>query len=129
MALKCNIMIHQTLKVILSIEVSVAVMVHTNKLMCTYCDINQDDSPCIASTSADTSPCIVSTSADNSYSIPSAYLETCLSCDRLLKQNCVLVFKEMDYNMQHEIVKQCIRKKSACAGVKQFMLTMQTLIV
>ena len=44
----------------------------------TNCDVNQDDSPCIASTSADIS-----------YSIPSAYLETCVSCDRLLKWNCV----------------------------------------
>ena len=51
----------------------------------TYCDFNQDDSTCI-----------VSTSADTSYSIPSGYLETCVCCDRLLKQNCVVVFKEMD---------------------------------
>ena len=76
----------------------------------TFCDFNQDDSACIASTSADTS-----------YSIPSGYLETCVSCDRLLKQNCVIVFKEMDYNMQHEIVKQCIGNRSTNSGVKEFI--------
>ena len=112
MALKCNILIHQTLKVILSIELLVAVMVHMlNKLMCRL----------IVMSTKIIAPVLQVHLHTSSYSIPSAYLETCVSCDRLLKQNCVLLFRETDYNMQHEIVKQCIRKKSACGGVKKFI--------
>ena len=54
----------------------------------TYCENNENDSECIPSTSA-----------DNTYSKFSPYLETCVSCHRLLKKSCVLMFKATDYNM------------------------------
>ena len=76
----------------------------------TYCEYNENDSDCIPSTST-----------DNTYSKPPLYLEMCVSCHRLLKRNCVLVFKTTDYNMWHEIVKKCIGNTSPCAAVKEFI--------
>ena len=76
----------------------------------TYCENNGNDSVCILSASTDTT-----------YSTPSVYLETCVSCDRPLKQNCGLMFKATDYNMQHETFKKCIGNRSPCTAVKEFI--------